>query len=369
MDDKQVMDLEGPEPDAAAAGPTAPTAVELCALLNGLKDRITEYHESRLWDRFKKQSNPYELIPAVAEDQPISRSYFKLWEMLTDFEADVLPHGAPVDALFLAEGPGGFVEALASFCQRRARPVRRMHGMTLLPGGGRDQGVPGWRVGARSGLKVIGGADGTGDLCNVDNVRACVAAVGAGSVTLVTADGGFDFSSDFNHQESMCLPLVMAEACVALGVLAPGGAFVLKVFDVFEPRTVAVLQVLVASFARVRMVKPLSSRPANSEKYVVCTGFRASSAPGPARLLMRALRGERDILDLLPIAPGLASRIASFNATFVANQARNITLTFRLADAGASAVGGDDAEQRGHAEAWCRAYGLAVRGAGATRRP
>ena len=363
MEEKQVHDL-GDKGDGDVGNATA-TSATLCARLNGLKDRISAYHRSRLWDRFKKMSNPYELIPAVAEDQPISRSYFKLWEILTDFESDVLPHGAPVDALFLAEGPGGFVEALGSFCQRRSRPVRRMQGMTLLPGGARDQGVPGWRVGARLGLKVLGGADGTGDLCNVENMRACVAAVGAGTATLVTADGGFDFSSDFNHQESMCTPLIMAEAFVALSVLAPGGAFVLKVFDLFEPRTIAVLQLLVASFTRTRLVKPLSSRPANSEKYVVCSGFRASSSPGPARTLMRALQKQHDIADMVPVAPGLAEQIASFNATFVANQARNIEQTFRLADAAAD--GRTDGEQRVRAEAWCKAYGMAIRPV-ATRR-
>jgi hypothetical protein len=38
--------------------------------------------------------------------------------------------------------------------------------------------------------------------------------------TLFTADGGFDMNGRFDEQESLSLPLIEAEVCVGISVLA-----------------------------------------------------------------------------------------------------------------------------------------------------
>ncbi len=58
----------------------------------------------------------------------------------------------------------------------------------------------------------------------------------------------------------------------ALEVLAPGGAFVAKVFQGGSERTI--LARMKRNFASVRHVKPPASRKESSEVYVVATGFR-----------------------------------------------------------------------------------------------
>jgi 23S rRNA (uridine2552-2'-O)-methyltransferase len=74
---------------------------------------------------------------------------------------------------------------------------------------------------------------------------------------------------------------VVALAEAALGfaetVLAPGGAFVTKVFQ--GGAEAALLVRLRRSFARVRHAKPPASRAASAETYVVATGFKGA-APG-----------------------------------------------------------------------------------------
>ena len=69
---------------------------------------------------------------------------------------------------------------------------------------------------------------------------------------------------------------IMALAELALDlttqVLAPGGAFVCKVFQGGSER--AMLEVLKRGFAQVRHAKPKASRKESSELYVVATGFR-----------------------------------------------------------------------------------------------
>ncbi len=58
----------------------------------------------------------------------------------------------------------------------------------------------------------------------------------------------------------------------ATGVLAPGGAFVAKLFQGGSERQM--LTILKQKFAAVRHAKPPASRKESSELYVVATGFR-----------------------------------------------------------------------------------------------
>eukprot|EP00276_Gloeochaete_wittrockiana_P005361 CAMPEP_0184669880 /NCGR_PEP_ID=MMETSP0308-20130426/79513_1 /TAXON_ID=38269 /ORGANISM="Gloeochaete witrockiana, Strain SAG 46.84" /LENGTH=92 /DNA_ID=CAMNT_0027116359 /DNA_START=20 /DNA_END=295 /DNA_ORIENTATION=- len=57
-------------------------------------------------------------------------------------------------------------------------------------------------------------------------------------------------------------------------ILRKGGDFVCKIFDIYRPFNVGLFYLLYRHFDRVAIFKPLTSRPANSERYVVCKGFK-----------------------------------------------------------------------------------------------
>ncbi|KAG8429653.1 hypothetical protein GDO86_019589, partial [Hymenochirus boettgeri] len=59
-----------------------------------------------------------------------------------------------------------------------------------------------------------------------------------------------------------------------LSVIRTGGHFICKTFDLFTPFSVASFTCCTACFERVSLFKPLTSRPANSERYVVCRGLK-----------------------------------------------------------------------------------------------
>lgn len=262
------------------------------------KNRISSYFLLRKWDYFKKFANAYEMVYSPAFNtssfqgasvyRPVSRSFFKLWEILHDFEPVLgMTRAAPVNAAFLAEGPGGFLEAFAKY--RHLHGVGSCdsyHGITLVDRA--NKSVPVWRVGAAKriarlsgahGVFLHSGADGTGNLYNLQNIDHFVAAVGGSdSVTLVTADGGFDFSRNFNFQEEFALQIVTSQVCAAMHLQAPGGAFVLKIYDIHTPAVVLILASLSRVYRKMYVVKPLTSRPANSEKYVVCVERIADTA-------------------------------------------------------------------------------------------
>ncbi|KAG9389787.1 FtsJ-like methyltransferase [Carpediemonas membranifera] len=93
---------------------------------------------------------------------------------------------------------------------------------------------------------------------------------GVRSVDMLTCDGGDDVSHNYNMQEIESKRLVLCQAIVALTIVRKGGHFVLKIFDSFSPFTVSVLYILYTQFETFTIIKPYSSRPANSERYVVC---------------------------------------------------------------------------------------------------
>ena len=90
---------------------------------------------------------------------------------------------------------------------------------------------------------------------------------------LVTADGGFDFSTDFNNQELQIAKLVFAQIAFALVMQKQHGNFVLKIFDCFYKCTIDLLALLSSLYKTVYITKPQTSRLGNSEKYVVCKDY------------------------------------------------------------------------------------------------
>lgn len=272
----------------------------LHSTLNKCKNQITQYYSNRKWEQCKKYTNEYELVfttcpefPGIASYTPISRSFFKLWEMLFDYATELgSDRRTPMRAMFLAEGPGGFMESFAKFRSDHVPDVvDELHGITLLS---RYRNVPTWKTQAlaripRHTIRIHRGEDGTGDLYRVANIDHLVDSVGASSCHFVTADGGFDFSGDFNNQEQSSTRLITAEVYAALRLQASGGCFVLKIFDVHANATMRLLAALCGCYRDVRIVKPLTSRPANSEKYVMCTDYSGADSKS-ARAVLSALR-------------------------------------------------------------------------------
>ena len=90
---------------------------------------------------------------------------------------------------------------------------------------------------------------------------------------LITGDGGIDVSSDFNKQEKLVSKLIIAELMYAIVMQKEGGSYILKIFDIFSKLTLDILFILSNLYEEVYIVKPHTSRLANSEKYIYCNNF------------------------------------------------------------------------------------------------
>ena len=352
----------------------------LHATLNMCKNMITRHYQSRKWGQYKRFTNEYELVytnstefPSVASYKPISRSFFKMWEVMHDFAGDMrVDARGGMQAMFLAEGPGGFMESFARFRATRcpgSSSEDRLHGMTLIS---KNKHIPNWKVpfadadgggkggGGGRGFKIHRGADGTGNLYNLDNIDHLVRSVGGEhSCHLVTADGGFDFSANFNGQEVSSLRLVVAEVYTALRLQAKGGCFLLKIYDIHAPATLRLLYAVWTCYASMRIVKPMTSRPANSEKYVLCCGFNGATPSLLAALRMSCASGCGKV-TLKDVPTMFVKDVVHFNTHYIARQVCYICQTLSMiAGIVESDTHGVRLQLR-NAILWCDRYGIPV---------
>jgi 23S rRNA U2552 (ribose-2'-O)-methylase RlmE/FtsJ len=243
---------------------------------------VKEQIDARLeqWDKYKKCTNPYEYIHTIIPNtkqsistmKPISRSFFKMIEICQSL---ALLDNLPVNckSFHLAEGPGGFIEALAYM---RKNPGDTYYGMTLIDD--TNHNVPGWRKSKyflqnNPNVIIETAQDGKGDLTKAENLRYCYDNYN-GQMDIITGDGGFDFSFQYPQQEQVSTKLILCQIAFAIAMQKTGGTFILKVYDTFTKISLDLIFLLHNLYERVILIKPNTSRFANSEKYVVCKGFR-----------------------------------------------------------------------------------------------
>lgn len=317
-----------------------------------LKHKLDIPPYETLWNMYKPYTNAYERIHVSSNHQrasenvasyvPLSRSYFKMWELLHDYPLATMADG--MQSVHLAEGPGGFIEALCRYRNRRARrrDAKCVHdrytGITLKP---HRKDVPGWNKSARllkayPQIALHYGADGTGNLYDVRNIHRLARDVGRHTSDLVTGDGGIDYSVDFAMQEQLSFRILLAQLYAALLLLKTGRAMVLKFFDTHHPFTHEMLWVVACVFDAVHLVKPVTSRVANSERYVVAMGYRG--CPGAVEsALCRALtrwRADRIIDSLLAQPPPeqFVAALHAYSEWYAEQQHRSIHTCFGLID-------------------------------------
>ncbi len=216
-----------------------------------LKDARKHKHSSQLW--LERQLNdPY--VAAARRDGYRSRAAFKLIEI--DDKHRLLKRGKRI--VDLGAAPGGWAQVAAQRVgsvgddgTRRGQVVaidiaemEPIAGVEILHLDFMDDAAPE----KLKSLLVDGGAD------------------------IVLSDMAAPTTGHAATDHLRIMALAEAAAVFAAEVLAPGGAFLCKMFQGGTERDL--LTMLKRDFATVRHVKPPASRADSSELYVLATGFR-----------------------------------------------------------------------------------------------
>ncbi len=91
---------------------------------------------------------------------------------------------------------------------------------------------------------------------------------------LIIADSGPDLGHNDLHQEQNAYTLILDEIIMALNNQELKGNFILKIFDSFTTLTIKFVYILSSFYDEVYVYKPYFSRQSDSEKYIICKGFK-----------------------------------------------------------------------------------------------
>ena len=223
--------------------------------LNDIKEHLNIYIYE--WDIHKKYTNPYEYIHSIiqsnkkciAKYKPLSRSFFKMIEISTCFH--IHEYETPIQTFHLAEGPGGFIEAISYL---RKCSDDKYIGMTILSDEN-DSNIPAWKksfqfLKENPNVFIETGIDKTGNLLSFENFKYCQEKYKS-SMDIITGDGGFDFSFDFKNQENNISNLLFAQIAYALVMQKHKGKFILKIFDSFMQHTIDLIAILSSFYEQV----------------------------------------------------------------------------------------------------------------------
>ena len=316
------------------------------------KEKIDKLENSENWDKMKKIGNPYELIyttynkkrknDSISLYMPISRSYFKMWEIFYNF--DLFKYFTKIDDYVfshLAEGPGGFMEASYNYrCKiRNTKNINdKFYGITLKP---TNNYIPDWNK-----VKKIFNTSSNqikieyGNLYYINDVKNYISKFAWEKANLITADGGFDYSSNFNGQELDSCQIIYSECIIALNILKFNGCFVCKVFDLFSITMIQLLYIISLCFEKVYIYKPETSRPANSEKYLVCMYYKDNLTENTKLTLLNIIEkwqnltmkpDESIIFDNIKMDNKFIQRLNEYNEEYMEQQIFYLNNTIELA--------------------------------------
>lgn len=309
--------------------------------LNSAKKKIDEVLHS--WDNIKIYTNPYEFVHtnvpnqtmSVCKYKPISRAFFKLLEMYNLF--GICNINTSINTFHLAEGPGGFLEATM---YNRKNKNDNYYGITLLDS---NSNVPGWKksknfLEKHSNIFLEKGQDNTGNIFNENNFMYLKNKFKK-KFEIITGDGGIDFSADYNDQENAAIRLILTQVMYALTLQKRNGSFILKMFDLFSKISIDIIYILSIYYEKVYIVKPYTSRYANSEKYIVCINYHKSITENMINKFKDILKilnkidfKKYNIVSLLDIEHNLffMNNIEEINTILGQRQIENILYTIKI---------------------------------------
>ena len=253
-------------------------------VVNPFEHTISNYEDS-LNNLTKQYLNIKEDSPSI-----LSRAFYKLWEIL--FLFNLADTKGKMTYAALAEGPGAFIQAFINFREKLGNGIKdtQIFGVTIHPEKGKfiemgkqflnfysktSPGLVNIHQTFALGEAMNHNGKDNGDITQVKTISLYKKDIEKSKsyADIVTADGGFDWE-DENFQEQEGYQLILGEIVAALRVQAKGGSFVLKIFETFTFPTIKLIYLLSSFYEETYIHKPFFSRLSNSEKYVICKGFK-----------------------------------------------------------------------------------------------
>lgn len=233
----------------------------------------------------------------------VSNAWLKGWELIYRFAGPLVSvlqknaakavdyeetaDGKPsVRVYHVAEFPGSILLSIVRYFEQHGivddwrassyyRVMAAAHGSS---GGARDESLnDSYRLFADHRDRwLMDGVINCGDMTRATDVAAHLAYYEKhGRALVFTSDLAIGGDTEYNNQEELNAVAHMGAMICALGGLAatPESIMILKYFSLASPLSVSLVALMAAKFSALYLVKPASSRPLNSEVYVVGVGY------------------------------------------------------------------------------------------------
>ncbi|PAV87689.1 hypothetical protein WR25_03728 [Diploscapter pachys] len=230
-------------------------------------------------------------------------------------------------------GPGGFSEYML---WRKGFYNAKGFGFTLA---GKDDFKLGkFCASSKYYFEPFYGVHNNGDVMDPENVDSLEEFIMKGTngmgVDLMMADGGFSVEGNENIQEILSKRLYLCQLLVSLCIVKEGGNFFCKLFDIFTPFSVGLIYLMYMCYDQICLHKPHTSRPANSERYIICKGLKKEFSDSIRNYLKKVNRtlddlkkdnSDKDVNELIPLEhikndEAFCSRITQHNERLARRQ-------------------------------------------------
>lgn len=172
-------------------------------------------------------------------------------------------------------GPGGFSEYILSRKQWHAKGF----GFTLKKEN--DFQLDKFHAGPYETLHPFYGEEDTGNVFDpvnqADFYRIIMKHTYNKGVHFMMSDGSFSIEGQENTNEITSKQLYLCQCRIALMIVRTGGHFVTKLFNLLTPFSVGLIYLMYKCFDSICIFKPNTSKPATSERYLVCKGKKANT--------------------------------------------------------------------------------------------
>lgn len=216
-------------------------------------------------------------------------------------QSDEVLHFADVCA-----GPGGFSEYVL-WREKTARGI----GFTLKATS--DFKLDAFINGRPEMFDTFYGIKGDGDIFDPENIKSLTDHVlekVSRGVHFMMSDGGYDVSGKPRktlENLSGSKRMGLCQCLVALSIVRINGHFVTKLFDLFTPFNVGLVYFMYKCFKQITILKPHSSRPNSSERYLVCKWKKENTDTirdhliETNRKMFNDVDSDKDVLGFLPL--------------------------------------------------------------------
>ena len=229
--------------------------------------RIDDINNNK-WHYYRKLLNVYDFTSRRIAS---NRAFYKLWELIK-----IIPDlniSSVKMTCHLAEAPGSFVEVVDKLNSNAIKIAISKPPLLYSEVLRNGKTIPTFSQNIIS--KVHNSTFEYMDLLDVNELNKLINKH-LNEYDFITADGGIDDNEKYFDKERIHFKLILAEIISILYMLKRGGNCILKIFDCYTDTTMNLIYFLAKHFKKFDIIKPVTSRATNSEKYLICLDYQGT---------------------------------------------------------------------------------------------